>query len=94
MANSFAPSDGIRLHEVAEAPTKSEAGDLVCRKAFARLPLADSSKVVLRPWHRKVNPGELLAGMPGMDRGHQALPVHVPSRLLEPTVPRLSLIHI
>ena len=83
MANSFAPGDGIRLHEVAEASTREGAGDLVCRKAFARLLLTNPSKVVLRPGHWKVNLQDLLAGMPGLDRGHQALPVHVPSRLLD-----------
>ena len=83
MANSFAPGDGIRLQDVAEASSKSEAGDLVCRKALARLFLADPSQVVLRPGHWTVSPSELLAAMPGVKPGHQALPVHVPIRLRE-----------
>ena len=41
MANSFSAGDGIRLQKVAEASSKSEAGDLVCRKALARLLLTD-----------------------------------------------------
>ena len=83
MANSFAPGDGIRLQEVAEASSKSGAGDLVCRKALARLLLADPSQVVLRPGHWTVSPSELLAGMPGVEPEHQVLPVHVPIRLRE-----------
>ena len=83
MAYSFAAGDGIRLQEVAEASAKDEAHDLVCRKALARLLLTHPSQVLLRPSHWAVTPPELLAGMPGVEPGHQALPVHVPSRLRE-----------
>ena len=51
MANSFAPGDGIRLQEVAEASSRSEAGKVVWRKALARVLLAYPSQVVLRPGH-------------------------------------------
>ena len=83
MANSFAARDGIRLQEVAAAPSKNEASDLVCRKALARLLLTDPSQVLLRPDHWTVSPPDLLAGMPRVEPGHQALPVHVPIRLGE-----------
>ena len=85
MANSFAAGDGIRNQTFAEGSSKTEASELVCRKALARLLLADPSQVVLRPAHWTVSPDELLAGMPGVEPGHQALPVHVPIRLGDTT---------
>ena len=45
--------------------------------------LHTANEFVLRPGHWKVNLQDLLAAMPGLVRGHQALPVHVPSRLLD-----------
>ena len=47
---------------------------------MAKLLLMEPTEVVLRPAHWKISPDELLAGLPGADTVHQALPVHVPAR--------------
>ena len=41
---------------------------------------ADASQVVLRPCHWTIAPDALVAGLPGVAAGHQAPPVHAPTR--------------
>ena len=83
LPNSFAPGDGLRLQAEGFGQSKEEAGELACRQAVARLLVENPSEVVLRPKHWNISPTDLLAGMPGADAPHQALPVHVPARSRE-----------
>ena len=80
MPNSFASSDGRRLQAQGSGNNEKEASENACRQAVAKLLLMEPAKVVLRPAHWKIPPDELLAGLPGADTVHQALPVHVPAR--------------
>ena len=47
---------------------------------MAHLLMVEPSQVVQRTLHWRIPPADLLAGMPGTDTEHQALPVHVPAR--------------
>ena len=80
MPNSYASSDGRRLQAQGSGKDKKEASENACRQAVAKLLLMEPTEVVLRPAHWKISPDELLAGLPGADTVHQALPVHVPAR--------------
>ena len=80
MPNSFAKSDGRRLQAQGSGNNEKEASENACRQAVAKLLLMEPAEVVLRPVHWKMSPDELLAGLPGADTVHQALPVHVPAR--------------
>ena len=81
LPNSFAPSDGRRLQAQGAGKSQSEASESACRQAVAKLLLMEPSQVLLRPAHWKISPDELLAGLPGAETMHQALPVHVPARV-------------
>ena len=74
LPNSFSPGDGRRVQVEAEGNTKEEASEKACRLAMARLLVADSSQVILRPKHWNVSPDALLAQMPGNGEARQALP--------------------
>ena len=83
LPNSFAPSDGRRLQAQGEGTNDREASENACRQAVARLLLAEPSQVLLRPAHWRISLADLLAGLPGSDSVHHALPVHVPARSAE-----------
>ena len=80
MPNSYASGDGRRLQAQGSGNNENEASENACRQAVAKLLLMEPAEVVLRPAHWKISPDELLAGLPGADTVHQALPVHVPAR--------------
>ncbi len=81
--NSFAPGDGLRILVVIEAPTQAEAGQLVCRRAFAHLLVQNPARVVLRDKHWAISPARLVDGLPGVAPEHQPLPVRLPVRAEE-----------
>ena len=80
LPNSFLPGDGHPLQVVCQGATAVEASEHACRLAFAQLLLRNPSQVILRPSHWNVSPDALLAQLPGIDRVHQALPVHTRPR--------------
>ena len=80
MPNSFASGDGRRLQAQGSGNNAKKATENACCQAVAKLLLMEPAKVLLRPAHWKIRPDELLAGLPGADTVHQALPVHVPAR--------------
>ena len=80
LPNSYASGDGRRLQAQGSGNNEQEASEDACRQAVAKLLLVEPTQVVLRPAHWRISPDQLLAGLPGADTVHQALPVHVPAR--------------
>ena len=82
LPHSFAPGDNRVLQTEGSGPTKEEASEQACFHAVAALIATLLSECVLRPARWKISPDALLQGLPGCEGQRQALPVHVPRRLL------------
>ena len=80
MPNSFAAGDGRRLVTDGDGSTKDEASEVACLRAVASLVSTSPSEFLFRPAHWDIPLDDLVAGLPGVGAGHQALPVHTPAR--------------
>ena len=90
------PKAGFAIWDrvTAEGGTQDEAAENACRQAFAQFLLADLAHVVLRPKHWTIPPQALLGGLPqrfSLSMQHQALPVHVRTRVGEAGAENASL---
>ena len=80
LPDSITVGDGRRIEVTGVGNTKEEASELACCRAVAVLLMTCPEDVRLVTSHWRILPHELVAGLPGTNTVHQALPVHVGAR--------------
>ena len=83
LPHSFKHNDGIHLHTEGYGNTRNAASEDACRQAIIHLLIENPLQVVLQAKHWNVSPQALVAGLPGTETAHQALPVRVPTHSRE-----------